>query len=81
MLNGTMYIVSDQPESIPDRTRITSTAVFIENGPIAEAERIPTDKEMRIISTREAGRLFGPSAERLDGVTVWLIFHKLMLLY
>jgi len=71
MLNGTMYIVSDQPESIPDRTRITSTAVFIENGPIAEAERIPTDKEMRIISTIEAGRLFGPSAERLDGVT-WL---------
>ncbi|PCH45121.1 hypothetical protein WOLCODRAFT_106109 [Wolfiporia cocos MD-104 SS10] len=69
ILNGTVHVVTDQPETIPDRSRITSTAVFINNGPIAEAERIPTDKEMRIIDTNEARRLFGPSAERLDGVT------------
>ncbi|OSX63259.1 hypothetical protein POSPLADRAFT_1073979 [Postia placenta MAD-698-R-SB12] len=71
LLNGTVYIVTDTPETIPDRSRITSTAVFINNGPIAEAERIPTDKEMRIVSTNQARLLFGPSAERLDGVT-WL---------
>lgn len=47
-----------------------STAIFIENGPEAEARRLPTDKEMRIISTEEAHRLFGSEAERLDGVSV-----------
>lgn len=47
-----------------------STAIFIENGPEAEARRLPTDKEMRIISTEEARRLFGTEAERLDGVSV-----------
>ncbi|KAH9940680.1 hypothetical protein B0H21DRAFT_753931 [Amylocystis lapponica] len=67
--NGTMFVVTDQPESIPDRSLMTSTSLFIENGPIAEASRLPTDKEMQIISTNEAARLFGTDAERLDGVT------------
>lgn len=49
---------------------MTSTALFIENGPVAEAARMPTDKEMRIISTNQARLLFGEDAERLDGVTV-----------
>ncbi|CDO73894.1 hypothetical protein BN946_scf185016.g51 [Trametes cinnabarina] len=71
ILNGTVYIVSDAPEDVPDRRYMISTAVFIENGPDAEARRIPTDKEMRVISTEEARRLFGTEAERLDGVT-WL---------
>ncbi|KZT66543.1 hypothetical protein DAEQUDRAFT_730102 [Daedalea quercina L-15889] len=69
VLNGTVYIVSDEPDTIPDRRRITSTSVFIENGPIAEAGRIPTDKDMRVVSTEEAKRLFGTDAARLDGVT------------
>ncbi|OBZ77624.1 hypothetical protein A0H81_02272 [Grifola frondosa] len=71
VLNGTVYIVTDNPESIPDRSLMTSTAVMIQNGPVAEAARIPTDKEMRIVSTDEAKRIFGTDAERLDGVT-WL---------
>ncbi|KZT10556.1 uncharacterized protein LAESUDRAFT_711704 [Laetiporus sulphureus 93-53] len=69
MLNGTIYVVSDHPETIPDRRRIISTASFIYNGPAAEAQRIPTDKELRIVSTNEARELFGEDAERLDGVT------------
>ncbi|OCH84340.1 hypothetical protein OBBRIDRAFT_891849 [Obba rivulosa] len=71
ILNGTAYIVSDQPETIPDRSRMTSTAAQIQNGPVAEAARIPGDKEMQIISTSEARKLFGTEADRLDGVT-WL---------
>jgi hypothetical protein len=71
-LNGTLYVVSDDPESIPDRRTMISTAVQIENGPIGEAKRVPTDKEMRIISTATAKELFGVGAERLDGVTVRL---------
>ena len=72
VLNGTLYVVSDEPDAIPDRRRIISTGIFIENGPIAEAERIPTDKDMRVISTEEAKRLFGTDTARLDGVTVCL---------
>ncbi|KAI0674124.1 hypothetical protein C8Q78DRAFT_966787 [Trametes maxima] len=71
ILNGTAYVVSDSPENVPERKYIISTAAFIENGPEAEARRIPGDKEMRVISTEEARRLFGTEAERLDGVT-WL---------
>ncbi|KAI0777523.1 hypothetical protein BD413DRAFT_467266 [Trametes elegans] len=71
ILNGTTYIVTDSPETVPDRRFMISTAAFIENGPEAEARRIPGDKEMRIISTEEAQHLFGTEAERLDGVT-WL---------
>jgi hypothetical protein len=69
-LNGTLYVVSDEPESIPNRRMMISTAADIENGPIGEAKRVPTDKEMRIVSTRTAKSLFGVGAERLDGVTV-----------
>lgn len=47
-----------------------SSAAFIENGPEAEARRLPSDKDMRIISTEEARRIFGTEAERLDGVSV-----------
>ncbi|KAL6305939.1 hypothetical protein BKA93DRAFT_188722 [Sparassis latifolia] len=69
MMNGTVYIVNDQPESIPDRSRMISTAINIANGAQAQAQRVPTDKEMQIISTNEAAQLFGPDAERIDGVT------------
>lgn len=47
-----------------------SSAAFIENGPEAEARRLPSDKDMRVISTEEARRIFGTEAERLDGVSV-----------
>ena len=49
-----------------------SSAAMIGNSPEEVAARMPTDKDMRIISTAEAQELFGSEAERLDGVTVSL---------
>ena len=71
-LDGTLYIVTDDPASLPDRKYIISTALRIANGPIEAAKRLPTDKELRIISTAEAKNLFGSGADVLDGVTVSL---------
>lgn len=69
-LGGTLYIVTDDPASVPNKKYILSTALRIANGPIESAKRIPTDKELRIISTADAKTLFGSRADVLDGVTV-----------
>ena len=69
-LNGTLYIVTDDPASFPDKNFVISTALKIANGPIEAAKRVPTDKEMRVISTADARTLFGSGADVLDGVTV-----------
>ncbi|KAH7921272.1 hypothetical protein BV22DRAFT_1096764 [Leucogyrophana mollusca] len=71
-MNGTVLVVTDDPKSIPDISLITSTAMNIANGPEAVAARLPTDREMRIISTAEAKTLFGRSVEVVDGVS-WLV--------
>jgi hypothetical protein len=65
-----MFIVTDQPDLVPDRKYMTSTGVPIENGADGMVERQPTDKEMRIVSTHQAKELFGPGASIIDGVTV-----------
>ena len=62
--------MSDEPESIPERRYMISSAVFIGNTPEEVAARLPSDKNMRIIGTVEARQLFGAEAERMDGVTV-----------
>ncbi|KIK36942.1 hypothetical protein CY34DRAFT_810851 [Suillus luteus UH-Slu-Lm8-n1] len=72
VLNGTVFVVTDFPSSIPDRLTITSTAVDIFNGEDAVNSRTPGNREMQIISTDQAQRLFGSSAESMDGVT-WLV--------
>lgn len=70
ILNGTIYIVSDEPEAVPERHYMISSAVFIGNSPEEVAARMPTDQVMRVISTAEARQLFGTEAERMDGVSV-----------
>ena len=72
LLNGTLYVVTDEPASVPDRLYILSSATFITSDPAEAALRAPTDKNMRVISTAEARQLFGTEADRLDGVTVSL---------
>ncbi|KAI0060492.1 hypothetical protein BV25DRAFT_1992823 [Artomyces pyxidatus] len=71
LLNGTIYLVTSEPESFPDRKFITSTGINIANEAEMVAARLPTDKEMKIISPEEAKRLFGSGANRVQGVT-WL---------
>lgn len=65
-----MYIVSDEASTIPDVQFIYSKAIFIHPGAKAEEERLPTDKEIRVISTQEARRLFGTGAQLIDGMNV-----------
>lgn len=70
LLNGTVYLVTNEPANFPDRKFMTSKGHDIENGPEKYAARLPTDSEMRIISPEEAKKLFGTSATRVQGVTV-----------
>lgn len=70
LLNGTVFVVSDDPESVPDRKTITSTGIEVKNGPDAVAARLPTDREFRVITVDEAQELFGSSADLVDGTTV-----------
>ncbi|KAH9042482.1 hypothetical protein EDB85DRAFT_1915292 [Lactarius pseudohatsudake] len=72
ILNGTVYLVSDEPETFPDRKFMTSAGININNSPEMVAARKPTDKDMRVISTAEAKKLFGTGANRVQGVT-WLV--------
>ena len=69
-MNGTVYVVIDDPEFVPDRNTITSTGVNIGNGAEAIAARLPTDREFRVIMPDEARELFGTSADLVDGTTV-----------
>jgi hypothetical protein len=68
--NGTVFLVSDEPATFPDRKFITSTGMIIDNGLEMVRARLPTDKDMRIISTSAAKKLFGNGANRIQGVTV-----------
>lgn len=68
--NGTVFLVSDEPATFPDRKFITSTGTIVDNSPEMVRARLPTDKDMRIISTSEAKKLFGNGANRIQGVTV-----------
>jgi hypothetical protein len=70
IFNGTVYLVSDEPETFPDRKFMTSSGAIIENTAESVAARMPTDKDMRIISTSAARKLFGTGANRIQGVTV-----------
>jgi hypothetical protein len=66
--NGTVYLVSDDPDTFPDRKFMTSSGAIIEDQVFDV--RMPTDKDMRIISTSAARKLFGTGANRVQGVTV-----------
>ena len=63
-------MVTDEPEKTPDVKFMYSKAIPIEPGLLAEASRLPSDKEIRVISTKEAKYLFGTGAQIMDGVTV-----------
>lgn len=68
--NGTVYLVNDEPETFPDRKFMTSPGIPIDTSPENAIARLPTDKDMRIISSSEARQHFGTGATRVQGVTV-----------
>ncbi|KAG6865513.1 hypothetical protein C0991_001944 [Blastosporella zonata] len=68
ILKGVVYIVSDEPSQVPNVTHMYSKGHFIENGEEAVASRLPTDEDIRVITTKEAKKLFGAGAHLLDGV-------------
>jgi len=72
IFKGVVYIVSDDRSAIPDVQFIYSKALFIKEGKEAEQSRLPTQEEIRVISTKEAKKLFGTGAHIIDGVTVRL---------
>jgi hypothetical protein len=74
IFKGVVYIVTDEPSTIPNVTDIYSKGLFIENGDAAVLSRLPTDEDIRIISTKQANKLFGSGAFIMDGVTVRFIF-------
>lgn len=68
--NGTFYIVTDNPEEVPDMKLVISSGIPLTSGPADDLKRLPTEKDMKIINPDDAQKLFGTRAERLDGVTV-----------
>lgn len=49
---------------------MTSTGLPVFNTEAEVAQREPTDKDMMIISVKEAGKLFGSVGSRIEGVSV-----------
>jgi len=78
ILNGIIYVVTDDPDSMPDVSSILSKGIRIEPGREAELARLPTDEHIRIISTQDARRLFGTGATIIDGVTVRFCIFPMM---
>lgn len=69
-MDGTAYIVTDEPSSIPAISMMISTGIPLELGNANFKDLEPTDKEMRIVSTKVARELFGAGASKITGVTV-----------
>lgn len=75
LFQGVLYVVSDEPETLPTVEAMISAGEWIENGREAELARLPTDKDMQIISTKEAAKLFGSRAQIIEGVNVRSCFY------
>jgi len=67
-----VYIVTDDPKSVPPLHEITSAGHPILKGPEEAQHRIPTDQDIQVISPEDADQKFGKTALWLEGVTVSL---------
>jgi hypothetical protein len=59
MADGTLFVVTSKPDSFPDIQFITSTGLAAENSPESIAARMPTSRDMSVISPEEAYRRWG----------------------
>lgn len=70
-MDGTLFIVTSKPEAVPHPLRlITSSGHPVLNGPGERDKRIPTDKDIQVVSPAKAQEIFGidrRSALRYDG--------------
>ena len=65
MADGTLFILTSNPESFPDIRFMTSTGLPAVNSPESIAERMPTARDLSFISPVEAHRRWG--GERSTG--------------
>lgn len=59
MADGTLFILTSNPESFPDIRFMTSTGLPAVNSPESIAERMPTARDLSFISPVEAHRRWG----------------------
>ncbi|AAW42198.1 expressed protein [Cryptococcus deneoformans JEC21] len=69
LFNGTWFIVTDHPSSIPLLRLMASTGNEIWNDEESIRGREPTEKDMRIIFPSEAKKLWGQSASLVSGAS------------
>ncbi|THH08866.1 hypothetical protein EW145_g2425 [Phellinidium pouzarii] len=72
-MNGTLFIVTSFPDIIPERKLLTSSGYEVFNGEEEKRKRLPSDKDIQVISPKEAQRLFGThEATHFDGVSFFV---------
>jgi hypothetical protein len=64
MADGTLFIVTSNPKSFPNIDLVTSTGLPASATPESIAERMPTDRDMAIITPQEAHRRWGGQSNR-----------------
>ncbi len=69
---GTVYIVTDDPKSVPPLHEITSAGHPLLKGPEEAKHRMPTNQHIQVISPEDADQKFRKTALWLEGVTVSL---------
>ncbi|KAJ7695741.1 hypothetical protein B0H17DRAFT_1055425 [Mycena rosella] len=75
IFKGVVYVVSDDPDTVPDVASMYSKGMEIFPGKDAEDSRLPGDEDIRIINTADAKQLFGTGASVIDGVTYFVNDH------
>ncbi|KAJ7081367.1 hypothetical protein B0H15DRAFT_786545 [Mycena belliarum] len=76
VFKGVVYIVANDPDTVPDVANMYSKGIEILPGKDAEDSRLPGDEDIRIINTTEAKELFGKTgAAVIDGVTYFVNDH------
>lgn len=70
IFKGVVHIVTDSPSTIPDLSFIYSKGIRIAPGRENELLRLPTDEDIRVISSTQAKQLFGSDIQTMDGNTV-----------
>ncbi|KAH8116523.1 hypothetical protein DFH11DRAFT_1506336, partial [Phellopilus nigrolimitatus] len=70
VFGGTIFVVSSKPEDIPHPRYLTSSGYNIQNEPEEVRKRLPSDKDIRIVTPHEAQRIFNThAASQLDGAS------------